>query len=472
MLSFVVFRRQFQANAAAVATAPVSDEPWRNLVVRNAYLRKVDDGLLKLDEFQLRLTDQLDELLQQLSHYHPENTDNGWLSKILYGQEREVKPPKGIYLYGSVGCGKTMLMDLFFERCTLKKKFRVHFHEFMNDFHKDFCIVVEMHEQKLAMPYRSLTREPIVDLVPEIAKKIFEKSVLLCFDEFQVTDIADAMILMRLFSELFNKGIVVVCTSNRHPRDLYKNGLQRHQFLPFIDLVQVKCSTVCLDSGIDYRRSVVGKHKVSSSFVSLSYFVNDGPEVEDAVDELFTRLAARENDLTTDGYFSVIRSRTLNVFGRNICVKRCCGGVADIPFHDVCVRPCGSQDYLVLSQAFHTVILRDIPIMTHDQSSEARRFITLVDTFYDQKVRLICSAEARIESILQLNSDDVGLSSEQRILMDDLSLKEGQVVITFLQEESKANVFSGHEELFACDRTISRLYEMSSETYWAHREPS
>lgn len=327
-------------------------------------------------------------------------------------------------------------MDLFYDCCRINHKQRIHFHSFMSDVHK------KIHNLKKERASGGRHFDPI----PLVASHVIEQANILCLDEFQVTDIADAMILKLLFTELFNRGLIMVATSNRPPDDLYKNGLQRSQFLPFIDMLKNYCDAVPLDSGKDYRRQ-------NQFTAGQTYFLSSEADCDSELDKVFKRLCLHE----TDG----VRPRVLSVFGRNVEVAKACGRVADIHFNDICGKPLGATDYLTIARVFHTVILRDIPRFTASNQGEARRFITLVDTFYDQKVRLICSAAKLPNELFCLEA--TSLSDADRMLIDDLAISD--------KEAKSSSIFTGTEELFAFDRTLSRLAEMQTEDYWLHREP-
>ncbi|XP_015370074.1 PREDICTED: putative ATPase N2B isoform X2 [Diuraphis noxia] len=316
------------------------------------YDQRVSDGQLINDDHQRQIVKQLDEVYTSLKSYSlpSQSVISKWFGR------RKV-PLNGIYMHGSVGCGKTMLMDLFFSCCEVEKKRRVHFDEFMLDIHN------RVHNLRLS------TKENF-DAIPMVADTILEQSWLLCFDEFQVTDIANAMILKRLFTVLFDKGMVMVATSNRKPDDLYKNGLQRFLFLPFIPVLKQHSIVVNLDSGIDYR--VI---RAKSGY--KSYFVRNVDTLKDFENSI-KRFTNSEND--------TVRPRTLIIMQRNLTFKRVCGQILDATFEELCDRPLGAVDYLYLAQMFHTIAIRDVPQLDLDSLSPLRRFITLIDTLYDHKI--------------------------------------------------------------------------------------
>lgn len=418
--------------------------------ILTAYNKEVEKGTLKNDEFQRNIIHNIDRLHNDIISSKSTLSKNhtyGLFSKFLNKKKvLSQDTPKGIYLWGTVGCGKTMLMDLLYKNIDTNYKDRIHFHSFMQNFHK------KLHQLKLSLNSNSTSiYKEHLDLVPKIADEIVDKSKFLCLDELQVTDIADAMILKRLFNELFDRGLILFCTSNRVPDDLYKNGLQRHQFIPFIDLIKDRCVILNLDSKIDYRVLTASKG------LNRCYHINDSKETSKKIDNIFKILTSKENEK--------IGKKTLCILNRNIEVPKCAGRVADFSFEDLCVKPLGAMDYLVLANTFHSVIIRNVPQFNQTLISECRRFITMIDTFYDQKVRVILSTAVPLDELFNLNQKYEGLSDSQRFLMDDLQIKDKD-------ESASASIFTGAEELFAFDRTKSRLIEMSSNSYWKHREPS
>ena len=281
----------------------------------------------------------------------------------IFGR-KPAPPPRGLYIHGPPGRGKSMLMDLFFETSHVHRRRRVHVHPFMQEVH------AKMHQWQKEGGGRQ-AEEPL----PRLAREIARETRLLCFDEFQVEAIADAMIVGRLFGALFDEGVVVVATSNTAPDDLYKDGLQRVRFLPFIDILKQNVDIVELATETDYRRDRL-------KAVGVYHSPNDH-EARAALADAFGRL--------TDG--ATPRPGEITVQGRKIPVSRQARGVAQFTFAELCKTPLGSADYWAIACQYQTVIISDIPKMTADHRDSAKRFAVLIETFYEQKTKLVCSAD-------------------------------------------------------------------------------
>jgi cell division protein ZapE len=271
---------------------------------------------------------------------------------------KPVTPPNGLYLWGGVGRGKSMVMDLFVENTAISQKRRVHFHAFMQEIHKG------MHEAR---------KTGVEDALAPVADAVARDVRLLAFDEMQITDITDAMIVGRLFEKLMAAGVVIVTTSNRAPEDLYKNGLNRALFLPFIDMLRAKLQVMELESPNDYRQ-----HRLAGAQV---YFHPAG-KVKGEIQAIW-------DDLTGGAAGAPL---VLPVNGRSIDLPRFANGVGRATFWDLCSRPLGPGDFLAIAQAVRVLILEDIPQLSASNYNEAKRFVTLIDALYEAKVRLICSA--------------------------------------------------------------------------------
>jgi cell division protein ZapE len=335
-----------------------------NLTVQYGAL--VAAGEIERDRAQEAVVDRLALLDQRLAQHRlaRKSSSLGWL---FGARERRKEPIKGLYIFGDVGRGKTMLMDLFFAASPVVRKRRVHFHEFMGDVHER--VTAFRRQQKNG---NGADEDPIRLTAAAIA----DESWLLCFDEFNVTDIADAMILGRLFRRLFELGVVVVATSNVAPGELYLDGLNRALFLPFIALIEHHMEVVELAARTDFRLEKLAGQPI--------WYVPADAAAAAALDEAWRRLTGGHPGAAQD----------LRVLGRILRVPRAAKGVARFGFDELCEQPLGAADYLKIAHEFHTVIVDRIPVMDYDQRNEAKRFIILIDTFYDNAVKLLASAAA------------------------------------------------------------------------------
>ncbi|MCX5494324.1 cell division protein ZapE [Kaistia dalseonensis] len=339
--------------------------------VTDGYDELVRKGAIEDDPAQRALVAKLDGLNQRVAAGRLANKSSalGW----LFGRRASAADHvRGLYIYGDVGRGKTMLMDLFFERAATEKKRRAHFNDFMADVH------ARVFKAREAIKSGAL-KNP--DPIPPVAADIAADAQLLCFDEFTVTDIADAMILGRLFTQLFAKGVVMVATSNVAPDDLYRDGINRSHFLPFIHLLKEREEIIHLGARTDFRQEKTDRAAI--------YLTPLGPEADAALDAAWLRLTGTRRG----------PSSTLTVLGREVTVPQSARGVARFTFDDLCAKPLGASDYLAIAHSFDTVILDHVPVMGEANRNEAKRFITLIDALYDGHVKLIVSAAAEPEGL-------------------------------------------------------------------------
>ncbi|HSU07258.1 MAG TPA: cell division protein ZapE [Acetobacteraceae bacterium] len=341
-----------------------------------AYRAMVAAGTLTTDPSQAMAAERLQGLWLMLRGYDPPPrpaNGNGFLSRLLRRKPFDEAPegaPNGLYLVGEVGRGKSMLMDLFFAAAQVRRKRRIHFHRFMQDAH------ARIHAFKRADP-------EIDDPIPPLADALAAEAALLCFDEFQVNDIADAMILGRLFQALFERGVIVVATSNTRPDDLFKGKPGRDAFVPFIELLKRHLDVLEMDAGRDFRRARLRGMP--------TWHVPADARAERALDQAFDELTGHAE----------LKPQSLTVMGRRLVVPRAAGGVARFDFATLCGTALGPGDYLALATHFHTLILDGIPRLSPDNYDAARRFIILVDTLYDHRVKLVASADALPDRLYQ-----------------------------------------------------------------------
>ncbi len=339
--------------------------------IKARYAAGVTGGLIEPDPAQLAVVDNLGRLEAEIAEHRlaRKSSSLGW----MFGS-REKRPTriKGLYVHGDVGRGKTMLMDLFFEASPVQRKRRAHFHEFMLDVHER----VHALRQKMR-----LGEYPGADPIELVAADLAKEAWLLCFDEFHVTDIADAMILGRLFTQLFAHGVVLVATSNVEPAELYKDGLNRALFLPFIRMLEQNADVVRLSSRTDFRLEKLGGMPV--------WYVPADAAADAALDQVWRRLTRGRKGETQE----------LPLKGRSVHVPLAAMGVARFSFSDLCEQPLGAADYLRTAREYQTLILDRVPVMTFETRNAAKRFIILIDTLYDLNVKLIASAEAEPDGL-------------------------------------------------------------------------
>ena len=325
--------------------------------VQQVYERELQQRGYESDPAQLRAVASLERCATDWSHYKSKRSNS--LKKMIFRPEI----PRGVYMYGGVGRGKSFLMDCFFSAVPIERKTRLHFHEFMREVHREL---------------REL--QGTVNPLDVLGQRMAQRYKLLCFDEFHVADITDAMILHRLLDALFKHGVGFVTTSNFKPDDLYPGGLHRDRILPAIELLNSRLEVINVDNGTDYRRQTLEQ-------VDL-YITPNGADADAKLSQTFERLAESQDE-----------DPVMTIEARQISAKRRAGGVVWFDFKTLCGGPRSQNDYLEIASQFHTVILSDVPHMPVRMASEARRFTWLVDVLYDRRVKLVLSAAVPAEAL-------------------------------------------------------------------------
>lgn len=368
--------------------------------VLERYNSLADAGDIEADPQQIMLAKRFDTLIAAIcsKRLSRKSSALGW----LFGKSRQTADPvKGLYIHGLVGRGKTMLMDMFFDLLPVERKRRAHFNDFMNDVHE------RIHAHRQAFKRGETKQE---DPIPPVADALEKQSWVLCFDEFTVTDIADAMILSRLFAALFERGVVLVATSNVAPDNLYPNGLNRQLFMPFVEILKTRVEIINLDSRTDYRLEKLDRQPV--------YLTPLSAETDAQMDQAWKILTQGRRETPQD----------IKIKGRILHFNRTVHDALRVSFDELCAKPLAAADYLAIMARFRTVVIDHVPVLDYTKRNEAKRFILLVDTLYDQHARAIISAAATPDKLYTAASGT---------------------------------------EAFEFDRTASRLFEMQSADYLA-----
>lgn len=448
------------------------------------YNQLIAQGRLRDDPYQRNIITNLSKLNESLQTYLPPIIETPSISDLKpkiginkffssffsnqklavdLGYNSEEHDIKGIYLYGDVGCGKTMLMDLFYSTVPshLTKK-RLHFHQFMQHLHK------RSHQLKVEHKHMDL------DSIPILASEIAQTSTVLCFDEFQVTDVADAMLLRRLLSMLISPeyGVVLFATSNRAPDDLYLNGIQRVSFIPCIQQIKRQCRVIYLNSPTDYR-------KIPKPMSSVYYYPKPGVKWDskiskanrDAHVESWYEYFNHENDNQ-----KILENHELEVWGRKLVVPRLSPpAVAQFTFNELCGSPKSAGDYLTLANSFQSFIITDIPYLSINARDQVRRFITFLDAVYDAHGRLAVTAAAPFKDLFvepeDISSGNYQLYKRQHDIGKEVSFEDDELVTKHGFDKliaKKASMFANDEEKFAFARALSRLNQMGT-TEWIEK---